>query len=266
VPGPPKRVVSAGHTAADYLLAVDVVPVAVTNWFGDQPFATWPWAQAKLGAARPVVLSLDNGIQLDQIAGLKPDLIVATDAGVDADTYAKLTAIAPTIPQSGGDAFFEPWQEQATAIGRATFRAGPMKSVIDDVERRFAAAAKPGFAGKKVLLLEGQLERNRVVAVTGWRTKFLTQLGLTLADTGGTVGQRAVIPTDRLEAVLRGADVLIWTTDGDDDKSALLADPQIAAAADRSVFTSGDLGPAITFASPLSYPLVAERLPPLIPA
>ena len=81
---PPKRVVSAGYTEQDDLLAVGVVPIAVTNWWGDQPFAVWPWAQPKLGDAQPVVLNLDNGIPVDQIAGLKPDLIVAINAGVDA--------------------------------------------------------------------------------------------------------------------------------------------------------------------------------------
>src|SRR6185312_12968551 len=83
---PPKRVVSAGYTEQDDLLAVGVVPIAVTNWWGDQPFAVWPWAQPKLGDAKPTVLNLDNGIPVDQIAALKPDLIVATNAGVDADT------------------------------------------------------------------------------------------------------------------------------------------------------------------------------------
>src|SRR6202040_582381 len=98
IAAPPKRVVSAGFTEQDDLLAVGVVPIAVTNWFGGQPFAVWPWAQPKLGGAQPVVLNLDNGIPVDQIAGLKPDLIVAVNAGVDADTYQKLSAIAPTIP------------------------------------------------------------------------------------------------------------------------------------------------------------------------
>src|ERR1700742_1584830 len=111
---PPKRVVSAGFTEQDDLLALGVVPIAVTNWFGDQPFGVWPWAQPKLGNAKPVVLNLDNGIQVQKIAGLKPDLIVAINAGVDADTYQRLSAIAPTVPQSDGDAFFEPWKEQAS--------------------------------------------------------------------------------------------------------------------------------------------------------
>src|SRR5437588_4001982 len=100
IPEPPKRVVSAGFTGQDDLLALGIVPVAVTNWFGDQPFGVWPWAQPKLGNAKPAVLNLDNGIQIKKIEALKPDLIVATDAGVDADTYQKLSAIAPTVPQS----------------------------------------------------------------------------------------------------------------------------------------------------------------------
>src|SRR5262245_12407891 len=87
VPAPPKRVVSAGFTEQDDLLAVGVVPIAVTDWFGAEPFAVWPWAQPKLGSAQPVVLNLNDGIQVDQIASLKPDLIVAVNAGLDEDTY-----------------------------------------------------------------------------------------------------------------------------------------------------------------------------------
>ena len=148
---PPKRVVSAGYTEQDDLLAVGVVPIAVTSWWGDQPFAVWPWAQSKLGGAQPVVLNLDNGIPVDQIAGLKPDLIVAINAGVDADTYQKLSAIAPTVPQADGDAFFEPWKEQATAIGQAVFQADQMKSLSTPSTSKFAAVAQknPRLAGQE---------------------------------------------------------------------------------------------------------------------
>ena len=134
--------VSAGYTEQDDLLALGIVPVAVTNWFGDQPFAVWPWAQPKLGGAQPVVLNLDNGIPVDQIAGLKPDLIVAINAGLDADTYQKLSAIAPTVAQSGGDAFFEPWKDQASTIGQAVYQADQMKSLIDAVDKQFVAVAQ----------------------------------------------------------------------------------------------------------------------------
>ena len=271
---PPKRVVSAGFTEQDDLLAVGVVPIAVTNWFGDQPFAVWPWAQPKLGGARPTVLNLDNGIPVDQIAGLKPDLIVAINAGLDADTYQKLSAIAPTIAQADGDAFFEPWKVQATTIGEAVYQADQMKSQIDAVGKQFAAVAQkyPQWQGKKALLMQGKLWRGTVVAtLAGWRTDFLNQMGLVIADSikpFGSDDHRALIPRDQIKAVLDSADVVIWTTESPDDQKALLADPEIAAsgatAQNHHVFTTKEQAGAIAFSSALSYPFVADQLPPLI--
>jgi iron complex transport system substrate-binding protein len=269
VPEPPKRVVSAGFTEQDDLLALGVVPIAITNWFGDQPFAVWPWAREKLGNAKPVVLNLDNGIRVRQIAGLKPDLIVATDAGVDEDTYQKLSAIAPTIPQSDGYAFFEPWKEQATAIGQAVFQPDRMKSLINGVDQGFAGVADkyPQFKNKKVLLLQGKLHQDNVVATIGWGTEFLTRMGLAVADSINpfAVDQlRAFIPRDKINPVLGAAELLIWTTDDENDQTALLANPDVAALRERSVFTTKDQAGAIAFASPLSFPLVAAELPGLI--
>ena len=270
---PPKRVVSAGYTEHDDLLAVGVVPIAVTNWFGDQPFAVWPWAQPKLGGTQPVVLNLDNGIQVDQISGLKPDLIVAVNAGLDADTYQKLSAIAPTIAQSDGDAFFEPWKDQATAIGQAVFQADQMKSLIDGIDKQFAAVAQknPQWRGKKALLMQGTLFQGTVVAtLAGWRTDFLNQMGLVIADSIKPFGSdhRAVIPRDQIKAVLDSADVVIWTTENPDDQKALLADPEVAAslatAQNRHIFTTKDQAGAIAFASPLSYPMIVDQLPPQV--
>jgi iron complex transport system substrate-binding protein len=270
---PPKRVVSAGYTEQDDLLAVGVVPIAVTNWFGDQPFAVWPWAAPKLGGAQPVVLNLDNGIPVDQIAGLKPDLIVAINAGVDSDTYQKLSAIAPTVPQSDGNAFFEPWKEQATTIGQAVFQAEQMKSLIDGVDQKFTGVAKknPQWTGKKALLMQGALWQGTVVAtMASWRTDFLNQMGLVISDSIKPFGtdQRAVIPRDHIKAVLDSADLVIWTTQSPDDQKALLADPEVAGslatAQNRHIFTTKDQAGAIAFSSPLSYPVIADQLPPQI--
>jgi len=266
---PPKRVVSAGFTGGDDLLALGIVPVAVTNWFGDQPFGVWPWAQPKLGAAKPVVLNLDNGIEVQKIAGLKPDLIVATDAGLDQDTYQKLAAIAPTLAQSDGDAYFEPWKDQAKAIGQAVYQSGQIASLISAVDKGFTAVADthPEFKNKRVVLLQAKLHDDNVVATTGWRTEFLTQMGLTIPESiaGLAVDQeRAFIPRDKIKSVLGAADLLIWTTESDKDQADLLANPDVAELRSRSVFTTKDQAGAIAYASPLSYPLVADQLPPQI--
>ena len=269
IANPPKRVVSAGFTGQDDLLALGIVPMAVTNWFGDQPFGVWPWAQPKLGAAKPVVLNLDNGIQVHQIAGLKPDLIVATDAGLDQDTYQKLAAIAPTLAQSDGEAFFEPWKDQAKAIGQAVFQSGQIDSLINGVDKGFTAVADtyPQFKNKRALLLQGKLHDDNVVATTGWQTDFLKQMGLGIPESLAGLAvdqQRAFIPRDRIKSVLGDAELVIWTTESEADQAALLANPDVAAQRSRSVFTTKDQAGAIAYASPLSYPLVADQLPPLI--
>jgi iron complex transport system substrate-binding protein len=267
---PPKRVVSAGFTGQDDLLALGVVPVAVTNWFGDQPFGVWPWAQPKLGSAKPVVLNLDNGIQVGRISGLKPDLIVATDAGLDQDTYQKLAAIAPTLAQSDGDAFFEPWKDQAKAVGQAVFQSGQIASLINGVDKGFAAVADryQQFKNKRVLLLQGRFHQDgTVVATTGWQTEFLTQMGLAVPDSLVSLAvdqQRAFIPREKIKSVLGDADLLIWTTESDQDQAQLLADHDVAEHHSRSIFTTKELAGAIAYASPLSYPLVADQLPALI--
>ena len=270
IPSPPKRVVSAGFTEQDDLLAVGIVPIAVTDWFGGEPFGVWPWAQSKLGGARPVVLSLADGIKVDQIAGLTPDLIVATNAGLDQDTYTKLSAIAPTIAQSGQDAFFEPWKDQATIIGQAVFKADEMANLIAGVDDKFVTAGKnnPQFSGKKVLLLQGTFVEDSVLAtMPGWRTDFLTQMGFVIPDSINAYARdhRAVIPRRDMVSVLNAADVLIWSTESAGEAGALALDPTVqrlkATADEANVFTVKELAGAIAFASPLSYPVVADRLP-----
>ncbi len=273
IAAPPKRVVSAGFTEQDDLLAVGVVPIAVTNWWGDQPFAVWPWAQPKLGPAQPAVLTLDNGLDFDKIASLKPDLIVATNAGVDEESYKQLSSIAPTIAQSADQPFFEPWKVQAAAIGQAVFQADKMKSLIDDVESKFTGAgnANQQFKDKRALLMQGTFYRDSMVATLGWRTDFLTQMGFIIPDEikqFGVDDTRAFIPRDKAVNALSVADVLIWTTESDDEQAQLEADPTFlqlhSTTQKRNVFTGKDLAGAIAFSSPLSLPVVAAELPPML--
>ena len=277
IPAPPKRVVSAGFTEQDDLLAVGVVPIAVTLWWGDEPYEVWPWAQPKLGSARPEVLSIyDGGIQFDRIAALRPDLIVAINAGVDQDSYNRLSAIAPTIPQSGDAPFFEPWKTQATTIGQATFQSDMVQSLITAADNRFPAVAKanPQFRGKNALLLQGTIFQDQVGAtLPGWRTDFLTQMGFRIPDSinAFTIDEhRAFIPRDQIVSVLNTADVLIWTTQSAADEAGLRADPTIqqlnATAQNLNVFTGKEFAGAIAFSSPPSLPVVANQLPPMLNA
>lgn len=273
IPSAPTRVVSAGFTEQDDLLALGVVPIAVTDWFGGEPFGVWPWARARLGAAQPVVLNLYDGIQVDQIAALKPDLIVATNAGLDQDTYTKLSAIAPTIAQSGQSAFFEPWKDQANTIGQAVFKFDEMTKLIADVDAKFTEVGKnnPTFSGKKVVVVSATAYQDAYdVTPPGWRTDFLGQMGFAVPDSVDAFVEddRAQVPRAKLASVLDAADVVVWKTESDEERGALLADPTFATLTstknDRNVFTGKELAGALAFTSVLSYPVVADQLPPMI--
>jgi iron complex transport system substrate-binding protein len=105
----------------------------------------------------------------------------------------------------------------------------------------------------------------------GWRTEFLTQMGFVIPDEikQFVVDQnRALIPRDKAVGTLGSADVVIWTTESDDQQARLVADPTFAqlrsTVGNRNVFTGKDLAGAIAFSSPLSLPVVAEQLPPML--
>ena len=107
VPAAPSRIVSVGLTEQDFLLALGIVPVAVTDWYGEQPHAIWPWATDALGDAEPpVVLDSADGVPFVQVASLEPDLIIGTNAGLTQADYDKLSEIAPTVAAVPGTGYF----------------------------------------------------------------------------------------------------------------------------------------------------------------
>jgi iron complex transport system substrate-binding protein len=278
VPTAPQRIVTAGYTEQDVLLALGATPVGVTEWYGEHPSATWPWAQDELGDARPEVLSSNNGFQYERIAALEPDLIVATNAGVDQASYERLSAIAPTIAQpAGATAFFSPWDSQTMQIGRALGAEQAARELVDRIKARFAevAAAHPQFAGTPAIFLQAPYYDGAALAYPeGLSTAFLTDLGFVVPDElrrfappNAEIFGQAPIPLEQL-GVLNAGKVLIWATEDAAARTALEAQPlyrQLTPVrAGHLVFTDATLAGAIYFTTPLSLPYVLDNLVPLL--
>ena len=84
----PERVAVVGLREQDPLLALGIVPVATTEWFGDHPGAIFPWAKDELGdAAVPTVLTSEDGIEIEKVAAQRPDLIVGVYSGITKKEY-----------------------------------------------------------------------------------------------------------------------------------------------------------------------------------
>ena len=141
--------ITVGFNEQDEVLALGVQPLAIRDWYGDQPYAVWPWAVEALGDAKPTVLPSD-ALNFEQIASLQPDLILGVSSGMTQDDYDKLSKIAPTIAQSGDVVDYgESWQDATLTIGQALGKAKTAQDIVADTEAKIAAtaAAHPQFAG-----------------------------------------------------------------------------------------------------------------------
>jgi iron complex transport system substrate-binding protein len=248
--------------------------VGVTEWYGEQPHATWPWATEALGDAEPEVLSQTDGLEYESIAGLRPDLILGLNAGLDEDSYGRLSDIAPTIAHpEGEEGYFSPWRDQTRMIGLALGRSGAADALVEEVDSQFAAAAEahPEFEGTDVAFLQNAFYEGEAIAYQeGLSTDFLTDLGFTIPPVlddfvRDAEGSQAFIPLEQL-SVLDDADVLLWATEHEGDRAALEEVGVYNALEEveegRQVFTDGLLAGAIYFTSPLSLPFVLEHLVP----
>ncbi|MGG7465677.1 ABC transporter substrate-binding protein [Plantibacter sp. YIM 135347] len=272
IPKEPERVVVVGITEQDILLELGVVPIAVTEWYGEQPSATWPWAAELLGGATPTVLETADGFQYEKIASLRPDLIIGTNAGMQKEDYAKLSKIAPTVTnKKGAELYFSDWQDQTRQVAKAVGRSAQGDELITGVADAYAAAAAahPEFAGLTASFAQGvPYENNLWVYPDGLNTDFLTDLGFTitpgLEQYAPKPGQQAQMSPENIDLI--EADVVVFATESPDGIDELLSFGTLAnlgaVTENRAVYTDAILSGAIYFLTPLSQKYVIEKLVP----
>ncbi len=149
VPADPRRVVILGYTDVEVVLALGVVPVGYTDFFGT---GLNEWAKPLAGGAEPRKWELTDGMPIESILALEPDLIIASDALQRAD-YDRLSTIVPTVgPFRDDGSYGTPWREQTRRTALALNRVDRGEALIKDLEDAYARAreAHPAFAGKTV--------------------------------------------------------------------------------------------------------------------
>jgi iron complex transport system substrate-binding protein len=277
VPAEPKRIVTVGLVEQDALLALGVVPVATTEWFGKKPGAVWPWAATALGSApKPQVLTNTDGVQFEKVAALRPDLILAVYSGLTAEDHATLSKIAPTVAQPRDSVDYGvSWQELTRTVGTAVGRKAQADRLIGDIETRFAAVRKdhPEFAGATGMMAM-TWEGYYVYGPQDPRGRLLTDLGFKLPDglaevTGKEFG--AKLSKERTD--LLDTDLLIWLVDSHaTDSAKVRADPLYAKlkvkTEGRDVYLENEelVGAATSFISVLSLPFLLDKLVPQMAA
>jgi iron complex transport system substrate-binding protein len=146
ITAPPTRIVALSFEE-DVLSQVGVAVVGRTeNYYA--PGALQPWQEGHVDP-RVVALGGPDGLDLEKVAALAPDLILATNHYELESVYEGLSAIAPTIGYRTGWGEAT-WQDTARVIGRAVGKEAEVEQRIREVDGSVAALAAelPGLSGK----------------------------------------------------------------------------------------------------------------------
>lgn len=269
----PTRVVSVGFADQDAVLAFGVAPVGIRDWYGEQPDATWPWAQDELGDAEPVVLPAGE-IDAEAVAALEPDLIVGVTSGMTEADYATLSQIAPTVPQSAEFVDYgQPWQENTRMIGTALGQAERAEELIAEVEARFeqAQADHPELVGKTAAVAVS-FEAGTINAYgpSDVRGRLLTDLGMQLPEPVVTSAADSFFATFSLEQLPQlDGDALVWGSYDADALARIAALPlrsSLEVTQGGEVFLDETESGAASFSSVLSLPALLDTLVPRLAA
>ncbi len=266
----PERVVSIGYTEGDYVLALGVTPVAIRDWYGEQPGGLWPWAAESPAADDSIVVLQPDSLNFEKIAELDPDVIVAMVSEIEQADYDRLTEIAPVLAQTDEYVRYgTPWDEVQLTIGKALGLEAEAQAIVDDVSAQIAdaAAAHPDWAGQTANFV--------VPAADGtWyaytdqdsRGRLLTELGFIIPQPIlDLAGDLFYAQGSGENLALVDADLVTYVTEERDEVEALPLWQTIPAVADgRSLFVDQGLAGAMSFSTTLSLPYAIDGLVPQI--
>lgn len=270
----PERVVTVGLVEQDALLALGIVPVATTEWFGEHPGSVWPWAQDELEAlGGEVPIGLGSGeLNAEAVAAADPDLIVALYGDLSASDYEILSNIAPTIAHPSEYVEYGiPWDELTITVGRAVGEEEEARALVAEVEAAFdaASAAHPEFDGATAVVA-APWEGIWLYGPQDPRGRFLTRLGFTLPDDiEAMTGDRFGGSISPEQAEYLDLDLVVWLDYEDvaGTSAATLYESLPVHTDGREVHLSSFdsvLGGATSFVTVLSLPFLIEGIVPMM--
>lgn len=151
----PQRVAAVGYSEADFALALGVVPISAAKitWGGNDHGST-RWFDDALatidGAEQPERLDETDGIPVDDLIALEPDLVIATQSGITKSEYQRLTKAQIPVVAYAEAPYTTTWQQSLTMIGQALGRSDRAAELAAETEQVIAdtAAEYPQLAGK----------------------------------------------------------------------------------------------------------------------
>ncbi|MFI8219202.1 iron-siderophore ABC transporter substrate-binding protein [Streptomyces sp. NPDC085932] len=211
----PERIVvigDGGTDDVDALYALGVTPIAVSK----DAFAAdgvHPWLKDRVDTKKTKLLNTMNGVDFEEVAALRPDLILATSDFTLEKNYKKLSAVAPTI---GYETAWgkQTWQEHVRVVAKAVGRQDEAGKAIAETEGSIAEVKvkHPGLQGRTYSLSIGNTPAKiyTIASEDDFAAKLMSEVGLSLTPSvkniktvsGSPTGELSFEQLDKLDADL----------------------------------------------------------------
>jgi iron complex transport system substrate-binding protein len=286
IPENPERVVTLGQGSAETALSLGVVPVGMEEypWAADAS-GYLPWIREELEKEHvaeddyPELIDAgDGGVNVEQIAKLDPDVILAPWSGITQDQYNDLSALAPTVAYPEKPWTID-WKDQITTVATALGQKDRAADLIGGIDDRFAAVRDdhPEFGEHDFAFIYNQGADGNlgVFLPTEQRSAMVANLGLRVAPFVEQMKSNEKEGTDSAEfsmeeaSRLNDVDVLFTFYSDDANRREMEAQPvygDIAAIRRGSVVAPTDNAfvTASSIINPLTVPWSIDRYVPMI--
>jgi iron complex transport system substrate-binding protein len=274
-PPPAIRVVTLGQSVdPDALLALGITPVAMSAAF-NQDSGFHPWTAAALGSRRVELIKDTDGLPFEQVAALKPDLILATTYNTTNNDYdtdrPRLEQIAKVIGPTT-TAQRDTWQQSTLRVGEAVGLTNEAHRLIQNTEATLTAArdAHPDWKNKTYTNgpVTGPAEIWTSNSPQDTSAIVLGQLGLVLSPKVTTLTSPypgwAQVSLEQL--TILDADVIMLSYHSEENSTALETNPlfQQLPAVQRGAYIhlASDVSTGLAYPSVLSIPYVLDWITP----
>lgn len=261
----PKRVVTLDPQWTDVMIAMGVTPVGYATDPG-MPAEGAPWAELPADTEKIAII---DGLPIEQILALEPDLVVSTYAVTDDATYQKLSAIVPTIA-GPPNRKVPAWQDLVRQAGEFLNDPDRAEKVIAEAQAPVAQTAKdlPGLKDKTFVLAMYIVGDSMYLVgdKSDGASVFFQELGMQmfppLAEENARTGQvRVKVSTERVD--LLRSDLLTFLINGGDE-SALNDIPGFSELPGTVAILDYPTIVALNVPTPLSIPYALNALRPYL--
>lgn len=273
----PKKIVTLGLSDQDAVLALGKKPVGAVDWFKERPYGKWPWTNKLWGKDRPAIVGERDEYNMEKIAALQPDLILAQYSGMKKEQYDTLSKIAPVVAQPKGyDDYLAPWRVMSQQIGKALGQEAEMNKIIDGIDKQFARVRSEHQEwSKETIAIADSFEAGTYSAFAKGDPKaaFFNQLGFKLSPQIEKMAQKgwnvADFSAEKLDVL--DVDRLVWVTTSESANKRIRNEPLyqrlnvVKQNDDLFVpYQNPDIGAAFSFNTVLSIPYAIEKTVPML--